>query len=60
MTVIRNIKPIIFKKIVYEILHELYNREGFKDWMDELDPEIEKEIENNLFEIIKRRVENIK
>lgn len=44
------------KKCVAEILDALCNRKGFDDWWYNLDDEIEMEIENQLCEIIKKRL----
>lgn len=44
------------KKCVFEILDSLYKRKGFDDWFDSLDIDIEQEIENELFHIMYRRL----
>jgi len=52
-------KPIIpnrrIKQAVSEILDNLCDRSGFDDWWYNLDDDIEKEIEDMMFEVIKRR-----
>lgn len=45
------------KKTVAEILDSLCNRSGFDDWWYNLGDDIENEIENELFQIIKKRVD---
>tara|TARA_R110000772_G_C13310268_1_gene440127 strand:- start:35820 stop:36269 length:450 start_codon:yes stop_codon:yes gene_type:complete len=45
------------KKTTSEILDALCNRNGFDDWWYNLDDDIEQEIEQEIFNIIKRRVE---
>jgi hypothetical protein len=44
------------KKCVSEILDSLCNRKGFDDWWYNLDEDIEQEIESELEEIIKQRL----
>jgi hypothetical protein len=44
------------KKCVLEILDTLYERNGFDDWWDQLDDDIEKEIITELESIIERRL----
>jgi len=46
------------KKCVLEIFDALYNRGGFDDWWYNLDDSIIEEIENEIEEIIERRVKN--
>ena len=43
-------------KCVSEILDVLYSRKGFDNWWSNLDDDIEKEIENELKDIIERRL----
>lgn len=51
---------IEIKKCVLEIMDSLYNRKGFDDWWDNIGEDIEGEIENELFEIIDRRLNKVK
>jgi hypothetical protein len=44
------------KKCVLEILDALCDRNGFDDWWYNLDSDIEKEIEDEVFQIIKKRI----
>jgi hypothetical protein len=46
------------KKCVLEIFDALCNRGGFDDWWYNLDDSIIEEIENEIEEIIKRRLKN--
>tara|TARA_R110000851_G_scaffold848_2_gene2865 strand:- start:3732 stop:3902 length:171 start_codon:yes stop_codon:yes gene_type:complete len=43
------------RKGVLEMLDALCDRSGFDDWWYNLDDEIEKEIEDELYEIMKKR-----
>lgn len=47
-------------KCVSEILDSLCNRSGFDDWWYNLDDDTEKEIENELKDIIERRLNKSK
>ena len=47
-------------KCVSEILDSLCNRSGFDNWWYYLDDDIEKEIENELKDIIERRLNKSK
>jgi hypothetical protein len=44
------------KKCVLEIIDTLYERNGFADWWDHLDDDIEEEITAELEYIIERRL----
>jgi hypothetical protein len=46
------------KKCVLEIIDSLCNRNGFDDWWNNLDDNIEKEIISELESIIERRLNN--
>jgi hypothetical protein len=46
----------VIKKCVSEMLDSLCDRSGFDDWWYNLSDDIEKEIEDDLFEIIDRRL----
>ena len=48
------------KKCVLEIIDSLCDRSGFDDWWYNLSDDIEQEIENELFEIIKKRLNKVK
>lgn len=48
------------KKCVLEIIDSLCDRNGFDDWWYNLGDDIEGEIENELFEIIDRRLNKVK
>jgi hypothetical protein len=44
------------KKCVLEILDTLYERNGFDDWWDQLDDDVENEITAELESIIEKRL----
>jgi hypothetical protein len=44
------------KKCVLEILDTLYERNGFDDWWDQLDDDVENEIHSELEFIIEKRL----
>ena len=46
------------KKCVLEIFDALCDRSGFDDWWCNLDDDTQEEIENEIEEIIERRVKN--
>jgi hypothetical protein len=45
-----------YYKLVYEMLDKLYEKPGFSEWYDSLDIDEESEIESELVEIAKRRI----
>ena len=50
-------KNIEIKKIVFEVLDNLCEKKGFAAWWYNLDNETEKNIEDDLFEIVKKRID---
>jgi len=50
-------KKVEIKKCVGEIIDTLCNRNGFDDWWLNLDDDIEREIIEELLEIVERRFE---
>lgn len=50
------IKNFDYYKLVYEMLDKLYEKPGFSEWYDSLDIDEESEIEKDLVDITKRRI----
>ena len=49
-------KKIDYYKLVYEILDKLYENSGFSGWYDSLDDDQENKINDDLIEIVERRI----
>jgi hypothetical protein len=49
-------KKIDYYKLVYEILDKLYENSGFSEWYDSLDDDQENKINDDLIEIVERRI----
>ena len=49
-------KKIDYYKLVYEILDKLYENSGFSNWYDSLDDDQENKINDDLIEIVERRI----
>jgi len=49
-------KNFDYYKMVIEMLDKLYEHQGFSDWYDSLDINVETQIEQDLVEIAKRRI----
>ena len=53
-------KKIDYYKLVYEILDKLYENSGFSEWYDSLDDDQENKINDDLIEIVEKRINKIK
>ena len=49
-------KKIDYYKLVYEMLDKLYENQGFSEWYDSLDDDQENNINDDLIEIVERRI----
>jgi hypothetical protein len=49
-------KNFDYYKMVIEMIDKLYEHQGFSDWYDSLDINVETQIEQDLVEIAKKRV----
>ena len=49
-------KKIDYYKLVYEMLDKLYENQGFSEWYDSLDDDHENKINDDLIEIVERRI----
>jgi lipopolysaccharide biosynthesis regulator YciM len=49
-------KNFDYYKMVIEMLDKLYEHEGFQEWYDSLDINVENQIEKDLVGIVKRRI----
>ena len=49
-------KNFDYYKMVIEMLDKLYEHEGFQEWYDSLDINLEDQIEKDLVDIAKKRV----
>jgi hypothetical protein len=49
-------KKIDYYKLVYEMLDKLYENSGFSEWYDSLDDDQENKINDDLIEIVERRI----
>ena len=45
-----------YYKLVYEMLDKLYENQGFSEWYDSLDDDQENKINDDLIEIVERRI----
>ena len=53
-------KKIDYYKLVYEMLDKLYENQGFSEWYDSLDDDQENKINDDLIEIVEKRINKIK
>ena len=49
-------KKIDYYKLVYDIIDKLYENPGFSEWFDSLDDDQENKINDDLIEIVERRI----
>jgi hypothetical protein len=49
-------KKIDYYKLVYGIIDKLYENPGFSEWYDSLDDDQENKINDDLIEIVERRI----
>ena len=49
-------KNFDYYKMVIEMIDKLYEHEGFQEWYDSLDINVENQIEKDLVGIVKRRI----
>ena len=49
-------KKIDYYKLVYDIIDKLYENPGFSEWYDSLDDDQENKINDDLIEIVERRI----
>jgi hypothetical protein len=49
-------KKIDYYKLVYDIIDKLYENQGFSEWYDSLDDDQENKINDDLIEIVERRI----
>jgi hypothetical protein len=49
-------KKIDYYKLVYDVLDKLYENSGFSEWYDSLDDDQENKINDDLIEIVERRI----
>jgi hypothetical protein len=49
-------KNFDYYKMVIEMIDKLYEHEGFQEWYDSLDVNVENQIEKDLVGIVKRRI----
>jgi hypothetical protein len=53
-------KKIDYYKLVYDIIDKLYENPGFSEWYDSLDDDHENKINDDLIEIVEKRINKIK
>ena len=53
-------KKIDYYKLVYDIIDKLYENPGFSEWYDSLDDDQENKINDDLIEIVEKRINKIK
>lgn len=53
-------KKIDYYKLVYDIIDKLYENPGFSEWYDSLEEDQENKINDDLIEIVEKRINKIK
>ena len=53
-------KKIDYYKLVYDLIDKLYENPGFSEWYDSLDDDQENKINDDLIEIVEKRINKIK
>jgi hypothetical protein len=53
-------KKIDYYKLVYDIIDKLYENPGFSEWYDSLDDDQENKMNDDLIEIVEKRINKIK